>query len=266
MPMTGDVDPGERSRPCPACGRLNHGSARFCDHCAVALAPDTAARDDSAARPSACTACGHRNHEDAHFCQGCGSPMDVGTEPPWYRRRGVVVAVVLGALVVAVVLSWAVAATRDGADGDRDDVASSSTTTSSTAASGGQAPADTAPTPAATSAPAPAPSATVPSSTAALPAPLTAPVLTSANPSCDTAGACSISVTWQHAGGADGYRIVADRPGFGDVHTSEVGPTARSARIDGLAPDTFWCVVVVAFRGAEDVYSDSRCRIDTGSG
>ena len=232
--------------------------------------------DGVAPRTVACPECGHRNDDDAHFCQGCGATVgtrpagveqppepyveDGGGQPPWYRRPGIVLAVALPILLLAAVIWVAVLTSSD------DETSASSTTasTATTAAGSANTPATAAPNlPTTAAAPTPAPT------TAPTPTAIAAPTITGLAPTCDPTGApipevpCSITVTWDHPGGADGFAIIADSPSWPDEPDNDfadgVGPTARSTVLVGFATDIEVCVTVSAERGSDYATSAEQC-------
>lgn len=231
--------------------------------------------DDAIPRTVVCAGCGHRNHDDAHFCQGCGAAVGTrptsdaqpaeryaqgaGGEPPWYRRPRIVLAVALPILLLAAVI-WAAALTSST---DETSASSTTLTTATTAAGSANTPATAAPTPATAPAPAPGPT------TAPTPTPLPAPTITGLTPTCDPTGApipefpCSITVTWDHPGGADGFAIIADSPSWPDEPDNDfadgVGATARSTVLTPFAQGIEVCVTVSAERGSDYATSAEQC-------
>lgn len=251
---------------------------------------------DARSRTKGCDECGHLNGDDAGFCEGCGArlagPGDpgsgavataadvtapatayVGPDPstsadqgrlPWYRRPGVVLAIAVGVLLIAGA-AWAMVAVRDD-DTAVTTASTSASTTVTTAAAGAASSAEG--TTEATTAPAPAPA----------PAPLAAPTITGVTPTCDVDSApvpeepCSITVTWDHPGGADSFYIVADSPSWSDELGNDfadgVGGTARSTRLSPFATGIEVCVTVTAQRGerAEEFAESAQQCVSTGIG
>lgn len=223
-----------------------------------------------------CAECGHQNEEGAHLCSGCGATLppppaaadestDNGDRRPWYRQPAGIVAVVLGVLLVGAV-AWAVLASTD----DESPGPSATTTVTTPATTAETAPATTAGGGGGGPAPTTAPPATpAPPVTSAA---LAAPVLTAVTPTCDTGAdpqaPCTITVTWQHAGGAEGFIVAAtvqNGPVAGNAWTDDVGPDARSSTIGPLATGLEECVTVTAHRGSEQVASAEQC-VSTGIG
>lgn len=245
--MAGDGGPLPRTLVCPTCGRANHDTARFCQACAADL---TGAAGPPGTPPA----------EDASGIPPDG-PADGRETPPWYRRTPIVVAVIVGALLLVAGIAWL---TTTSGDGDGTDTTTPPTTTAVTASGT----ATTAAGPGTTV----APQTTAPPTTPA-PAPLVAPVLTSVTPTCDPAAdpeaPCTIVVTWEHPGGADGFTVVAtvqNGPAAGNSWVDAVGPDVRSAQIGPLATGLEECVKVIADRaGTNGASSPEQC-VSTGIG
>lgn len=108
--------------------------------------------------------------------------------------------------------------------------------------------------------------------TTAPPAALAAPVLTGVTPTCDPSAdpnaPCTITVTWQDPGGADGFIVVAtvqNGPVAGNSWVEDVGPDARSAEIGPLETGLEECVKVIAKREGGETPSAEQC-VSTGIG
>lgn len=88
------------------------------------------------------------------------------------------------------------------------------------------------------------------------------------DPTANPDAPCTISVTWSHPGGADGFVVVAtvqNGPVAGNSWVDDVGPSVRSSTIGPLATGLEECIHVEARRGSEQVASEERC-VSTGIG